>query len=441
MLAHALRIAPRRPALSASLAIVIVAVTACGGAHRSLEEDSFRELLDVQRSYATDGASSADWVGLAESFGRFRAEQPSSPYIDDALVGEAIASYYADRRTSDLRAVDALTALLSGHPDSPHAPNALYWLGRTYERLGDPPKAHTAYTTLVRNHPSHAYARAARHALGQQGQAATNGSGLQAADRRIGAQHAPVDAQPAKLDPTVDKRVAIPTTVRSLGQEFGLGVRTIVIDPGHGGKDPGAYRVGAMPEKQIALHVAIELAQVLSADGFDVRLTRDSDVFVPLRERNTMARKWGADLFISVHVNDAENAGAHGIETWVGALAKDAAAAAVAARENFGAGTFSELPAYVAELLANTKTNESRELARCVQTKTVSASGAADRGIREAGFVVLLGLRVPSVLVELGFSSNPGEAAKLASADYRRNLAHGLASGVRDYVSALTYVP
>ncbi|MBT5536557.1 N-acetylmuramoyl-L-alanine amidase, partial [Candidatus Poribacteria bacterium] len=123
------------------------------------------------------------------------------------------------------------------------------------------------------------------------------------------------------------------------------------------------------------------------------------------------------------------------------APARDERSALVAARENLGAGSTSELADYVSQLLSDTKTEESRTLAEAIQAELVAATGAPDRGVKEAGFVVLLGLRVPSALVELGFLTNADEGRLLSEEAYRDKLARGVAAGILRYVRSNAYIP
>jgi N-acetylmuramoyl-L-alanine amidase len=213
-------------------------------------------------------------------------------------------------------------------------------------------------------------------------------------------------------------------------------VKTIVIDPGHGGHDAGATAPGLPPEKEIVLDVGKRVARLLEERGYRTYLTRTDDTFIPLKERNALARRWKADLFVSIHVNSAESPGGNGVETWVCSPARDASSAQQAARENAGAVNMSEIDDILAEILVSAKTTESRSLARAIQSELVAASGTVDRGIKEAGFVVLAGLRVPSVLVEIGFLSNPAEGRRLATPEYRQTIAEAIARGISRYASA-----
>ncbi|MHB8709323.1 MAG: N-acetylmuramoyl-L-alanine amidase, partial [Desulfuromonadales bacterium] len=194
------------------------------------------------------------------------------------------------------------------------------------------------------------------------------------------------------------------------------GLRRIVVDAGHGGKDPGAVGPSGLREKDITLALAKKIAVRLRESlGCDVVLTRDRDVFLPLEERTAIANKVGADLFISVHANAATNRQAFGIETYYLNFSKNDKAAAVAAREN---GTslkeVTDLELILFDLMANSKINESSRLAAEIQKALVGRlhgqfDEVRDLGVRQGPFYVLLGATMPSVLVEAAFISHPRE--------------------------------
>ena len=231
--------------------------------------------------------------------------------------------------------------------------------------------------------------------------------------------------------------VAKPGINLSLPRQLGLGVKTVVIDPGHGGKDPGAISSRSIQEKSVVLELSIMLRDLLVSRGYNVRLTRESDIYLPLQERTRMATVQGADLFISVHANAAAHTGASGVETYYLALASDETAKRTAARENSGAGYgIKELDKLVARILRESKSVESRRLAQCVQAELVNSTKAIDRGVKHAPFVVLIGTKVPAVLVEIGFLSHLAEAKKLTKKAYQRNIAEALARGIDQYVSS-----
>jgi N-acetylmuramoyl-L-alanine amidase len=221
------------------------------------------------------------------------------------------------------------------------------------------------------------------------------------------------------------------------------GLRRIVVDAGHGGKDPGAVGPSGLKEKDVTLALAKTLAKSLrEVLGCEVVLTRDRDVFLPLEERTAIANKVGADLFISLHANAAPNRQAYGIETYYLNFSKNDKAAAVAAREN---GTslkeVTDLEQILFDLMANSKINESSRLAAEIQKALVDRLGerfedVRDLGVRQGPFYVLLGATMPSVLVEAAFISHPREEQRLVSRSYREHTADAIVEAVRNYARA-----
>ncbi|MDP3543408.1 MAG: N-acetylmuramoyl-L-alanine amidase [Elusimicrobiota bacterium] len=217
--------------------------------------------------------------------------------------------------------------------------------------------------------------------------------------------------------------------------------RLIVIDPGHGGKDPGASSPRGTREKDVNLAAALELARVLRERGdFDVLLTREEDVFVPLSERSELANSKNADLFVSLHCNAARGKGEHGFEVYsVSETATDPAAEALAAKENAvleleGKDPQDEMAKMI--LLAMTKTemlNESAALSALSAKAIGKRVDLAARGAKQAAFYVLRGTHAPAILVEMAFVSNPKDEAKLTSRRFRRAMAEGVAAGIADY--------
>ena len=240
----------------------------------------------------------------------------------------------------------------------------------------------------------------------------------------------PSKAKPAPEPPKTPTPVADP----SLAQQLGLSVKTIVIDPGHGGKDPGAVSQKRQ-EKQIVLSLSKTLRDLLVKKGYNVRLTREIDVFLPLRKRTQFATNQKADLFISIHTNASTSRKAAGIETYYLALASDESARITAMRENAGAEyNMKELEALVGRILKESKSTESRRLAELIQAQLVSGKQVKNRGVKHAPFVVLIGTKVPAVLVEVGFISNPTEGKKLTTKAYQLQLARAIANGIEQYI-------
>lgn len=222
-----------------------------------------------------------------------------------------------------------------------------------------------------------------------------------------------------------------------LVEQLGLTIKTIMIDPGHGGKDPGARAYG-IKEKNVNLRFAKILGDLLREKGFNIMYTRTTDKFVALEERTAMANVKKADMFISVHCNANRSKKVNGLEIYTLNLAKTNAAVRVAARENaVDPRSISDLQFILADLAVNSKMKESRDLAKGLQKQTLSEVRRKyrlnDMGVREAPFYVLMGATMPSVLVELGYLTNYTENKRLRSDTYLRYLARGLTKGVLAY--------
>ena len=233
----------------------------------------------------------------------------------------------------------------------------------------------------------------------------------------------------------------------SLSRQLGLRVSRVVIDPGHGGHDPGAKTRG-LTEADLVLDVALRLEKLLSKqDGFEVVLTRRVDTFVPLEERTAIANREGADLFLSIHANASTNTSARGVETYFLNLTANPEAERVAARENAAsARSMSQLPDIVKAIALNNKIEESRDFASMIQTSLASQLQKADSnvrnlGVKQAPFMVLLGATMPSVLAEISFITNKQEAAMLKTDKYRQRIAEALYAGVLRYQQSLKAGP
>jgi N-acetylmuramoyl-L-alanine amidase len=229
----------------------------------------------------------------------------------------------------------------------------------------------------------------------------------------------------------------------SIARQLGLGISRIVIDPGHGGHDPGAQARG-LNEADLTLDVALRLEQLLSKEpGLEVVLTRRTDVYVPLEERTAIANREGADLFLSIHANTSRNTAARGVETYFLSFAGSPDAEAVAARENASSlGEMHRLPDIIRAITLNNKLDESRDLAGMVQEALVSrlrrsSKAVQNRGVKKAPFVVLIGAEMPSVLAEVSFISNRQELQLLRTAAYKQRIAEALHAAVMRYRRSL----
>jgi N-acetylmuramoyl-L-alanine amidase len=228
----------------------------------------------------------------------------------------------------------------------------------------------------------------------------------------------------------------------ALAKQLALGVRRIVIDPGHGGHDYGApgYIKGVF-EKDIVLQIAKRLAKkIVQQLGCEVIMTRTSDRYLTLEERTALANTKNADLFVSIHTNAARNRRAYGMETYFLNLATDDEAILVAARENAtSTKNISDLQSILNDLMQNAKINESSRLATYVQDTMYSHiqksySTIKSKGVKQAPFYVLMGAQMPAVLVETSFISNPRECKRLTDSRYQDRLCDGIVSGIQRYI-------
>ena len=229
----------------------------------------------------------------------------------------------------------------------------------------------------------------------------------------------------------------------SIARQLGLGVSRIVIDPGHGGHDPGATGRGTT-EAELVLDIALRLELLLAKmPAVEVVLTRRTDTYVALEERTLIANREGADLFLSIHANASPNILARGVETYILNFASNRNAEAVAARENAASGqAMGALPDLVKAIALNNKLEESRDFATHVQRAMIARlkgpnKNIKDLGVKQAPFVVLIGAAMPSVLAEISFLTNEQEMGLLRGSTYRQRIAEALLDAIRNYQTSL----
>ncbi len=231
-------------------------------------------------------------------------------------------------------------------------------------------------------------------------------------------------------------------TNKGIVQQLALGVKTIVIDPGHGGKDPGAmgYQAG-VKEKDVVLKIARKLEKRMKARlGCNIIMTRTTDKYLPLESRTAIANTRNADLFISLHCNAAKNRNLTGVETYFLNLATDDDAVNVAARENATSRkNISDLEDILNGLMQNAKINESGRLATHVQGAICTGLSKKYKyihnlGVKKAPFYVLLGATMPSILIETSFISNKRECRRLLNENYQNYLCETIIDGIESYI-------
>ena len=251
--------------------------------------------------------------------------------------------------------------------------------------------------------------------------------------RRGGAKKASPESSSAKTSSAV------------FGARFGKKSYTVVVDPGHGGKDAGAVGYKKRREKDAVLAVAKRLKRVLEKRGFRVYLTRSRDVFIPLKKRTKFANRKNADFFISIHANAAPKGGSRykskGIETYFLSWSRSGRAKRVAELEN--RADFSNKNFYTKNTYLNSlnreKIIESNKLAIDLQRQILASlkkkyRGVVDNGVRDGPFWVLVGAQMPAVLIEIGYITHPTEGPRLFNPNYQNLLAEGIANGIESYI-------
>jgi N-acetylmuramoyl-L-alanine amidase len=223
-------------------------------------------------------------------------------------------------------------------------------------------------------------------------------------------------------------------------------IRRVVVDAGHGGHDPGAIGPSRVREKTVTLAIARRLSKRLRAAGFEVVLTRNRDRYLALEERTAIANTARGDLFVSIHANAHPRRNRTGIETYFLNVTDDRYAARLAARENgLDLSNGDEVARILTDLNAKASAGTSQKLARLVQHEVCGGvrtrvGDVRDLGVKSALFYVLLGARMPAVLVETGFISNRAEERRLASPRYQDEVAAGIARAVIAFARAETQV-
>jgi N-acetylmuramoyl-L-alanine amidase len=252
-------------------------------------------------------------------------------------------------------------------------------------------------------------------------------------------------AKPSKTSNLkVKNRIKDPkATADSIVKQLSLGVKRIIIDPGHGGRDYGAPgRIKGVHEKKVVLKIGQKLAKKIQKEiKCEVIMTRNNDKFLTLEERTAIANTKNADLFISIHTNANRDRRAYGIETYFLSPAGDKESILVAARENAtSTNNISDLDVILSDLLQNSKINESSRLAAYIQEsiyknlKKRGYSRVKNKGVKQAPFYVLIGAQMPAVLIETSFISNQRECKRLINSKYQDRLCEGIVFGIKKYI-------
>ena len=251
--------------------------------------------------------------------------------------------------------------------------------------------------------------------------------------------------------PSAAPAAAVPVLHAPKGIEpslFRLSVRSVVLDPGHGGSDPGAVGAGGVREKDVTLDVATRVKALLEQGHLAVSLTRDGDATLSLKDRVLLANAKKPDLFVSIHVNSLPVArDKRVVETYVLGTTTDERLQALAGDENRESGyTLADYRSLLEGVLEDARSGESRRLARAVQvglftSLKTSVPRLEDHGVKEAPFVVLIATEMPGILAEVSTVSNDDEARRLKDAGYRQTIARALADGILAYAESRNHPP
>jgi N-acetylmuramoyl-L-alanine amidase len=235
-------------------------------------------------------------------------------------------------------------------------------------------------------------------------------------------------------------RLVIDVAKRDASMRATRDVRRVVLDPGHGGYDPGAIGPTGLREKDVALDIAHRAAPLVARElGISTLLTRDADVFVPLEERTARANAFGADLFISIHCNATERSGSSGVMTFVLDDSRDQLASRIASLENSASPeATSELARVMSRSGDRVSDARSNEFAGLLQRAAMASLAPAypdvpDGGVKRAGFYVLAGARMPAVLFETSFISSARDETRFNTGDFRQKLADAIVNAIRAY--------
>lgn len=230
----------------------------------------------------------------------------------------------------------------------------------------------------------------------------------------------------------------------SMARQLGLGIKRIVVDPGHGGRDPGCIGKKGSREKNIVLDVALQLKKLLEANtDLEVIMTRESDIYVPVEDRTVIANQKQADIFISIHANSNPRKNHAGVQTFYLNFSSDPSVNEIAARENAtSTKNISEMRGIIQKIARNSKIAESKDMAGKIQRMLSRHlqklyKDVKNLGVKGGPFWVLIGGEMPSILVEISHLSNPKEESRLNTARYRQHIAQGIYAGIMEYINSL----
>ncbi|MCB0309670.1 MAG: N-acetylmuramoyl-L-alanine amidase [Bdellovibrionales bacterium] len=357
-----------------------------------------------------------EWLKLGEQMEKMAQELPKHPESPDLLFDAAIVyaemfNHFSVKEFAQ-KSIELNEKIARDYPGHPLADDALIRKGETLMyKLSERDAARRSFLEVVEAYPKSDMLAVARHRLNE----------LDSGNE--------IDIK-SQTEPSEDLSVK-------------QGQLVVVIDPGHGGEDYGAPGVGGLLEKDVVLSIALQLEKILQEElSAAVRLTRRTDVFVPLIERTNLANDFEADLFISLHANSSPSGKLSGFETYYLDNSDDQASRKLAERENRSIefeGPQGDLRYMLSDLIQSAKMEDSLRLANAIQLATYNHlkkdfSIGRNFGVKRAPFYVLVGAHMPCVLVEMGFINNTSDGSNLADPKYREQLAYGVFLGVKSFL-------
>jgi len=246
---------------------------------------------------------------------------------------------------------------------------------------------------------------------------------------------------PWKFKEQILSRLIMPEKAGTEICVLGYRLKRIVIDPGHGGKDPGAIGKAGLREKDVVLDIGRRLRDVLESDGFSVVMTRDSDEFIPLSGRSEIANKAKADLFISIHANANRSRWIRGMEVYhprekseeiIPGLAADHDSSYIFNQLNISRSS-KNTKAIVLDMIYTQNQADAINLSKCITRSADKNLEVRERGVKAASFYVLRNTQIPAILIEVGYITNAREAKYLKSDSYRQDVVDAIAKGIANY--------
>lgn len=401
-------------------ALVLGGVSSGLAAYPASYEKAKAQLERLEKS----GGKPQAWQSCADAFRNSYRFNPNWRLRSAALYrcGAALeGKAKVTKATADARnAASTYEELARNHPDQALADDALYRAAILYnERLNEPDKAAAALERILTHYKASDHAKAAAE--------------YKKSLKKGGIKPKTKDPEPKAISPT--------KMGRTLAAQLGLSVQTVVIDAGHGGKDPGAMH-NKVVERDVTLDIARRMKPLLEKAGLRVRLTREGNRTLTLSDRVVLGRKYKGDLFVSIHVNACPNPAISGIETYILDFARTSSVSRLAMVENAGSGRLRDMDKVVKSIVTRARINESLELGQEIQKHSVrymknNGYRLLSGGVKGAPFFVLVGATMPSVLVEVGYCTNKNEAENLNTTKYRQLLAQGVSNGILSYIQSL----